>query len=414
MADAKTALILSSPESADEYRLNSGSSMRNGVVTIRKKLFFRVPDGANPLDYSDIDVYSHPNFPRKNSVLSCDPRYRFTGDASIEHPERGKYFTVSLDYSTEDPNATDSEGESVSSDTPPWKLRPTNINFSYPETTVAFDAAYNASGKLYEESVGKLSDGTPVLKAVCPVQNSAFDKISATRAVRDLQISFTFATRDWSIEDALACANSINLKSVTVCGIPIAAGNALLLPPECEYITTYEDNSTTVKWQYWSVNVVIRVNLSGILLKRKFMNTGNRAFFPDDMYYDDIIFALPIKAEGPSPIFRIRKAVKSAAVNAKGETYYLPTGLVDYVGYQQMLAIRAEWLAKTNGTNIAKYDIMPEECPNMPLISAGPQKGQVDVPAVDGSKPYDVLSFREFPYRDWGVLNLPEKGVKWQ
>ena len=82
----------------DWIRLNSGSRMSEGVVTITKYMHFKVPEGKNPRMYNDLDVYSHPAFPARYSRLPEDVRYYFTGNATIEHGDDFHYFTAALEY----------------------------------------------------------------------------------------------------------------------------------------------------------------------------------------------------------------------------------------------------------------------------------------------------------------------------
>ena len=78
-------LIFAGDTDADSIRLNSGSSMQDGVVTITKKLYFRVPDGQDPRAYSDLDVYGHPNFPQMYSAMQ-------TRNRSDSHPSFSSFF----------------------------------------------------------------------------------------------------------------------------------------------------------------------------------------------------------------------------------------------------------------------------------------------------------------------------------
>lgn len=176
-----------------------------------------------------------------------------------------------LEYSTTDPNATDEDGGAVTSETKPWKLRPDNIQFTYPEITLPFEESYNAKGELRDNR------GNPVL----PVQNSAGDKIPLERTIRNMQMSFTFATQNWDINNAIIYGNTINSNEITVCGLKIPKNKGLLLPPECSYITVYEDGSNRIKWQYWSVTINIQIEKSGLLLCRQVHDIGDRAKFKE-------------------------------------------------------------------------------------------------------------------------------------
>jgi hypothetical protein len=94
---------------------------------------------------------------------------------------------------------------------------------------------------------------------------------------------------------------------------------------------------------------------------------------------------------------------------------YLPIGDIVYCGWKQFIAIRQAYLGKTlNPDNkIEVYDCQCEQLTQMPLIAYGDKKGQIDIPAIEGEKGYDTLTFYEYPLKSWKALNLPEKGMKW-
>ena len=415
---AKPQLELTGIDDDSCTRLNSGSTMQDGVVTIPKRLYFKVPAGQDPRQYNDIDVYSHPLFPQKYSALSADPRYKFYGNASVKHDlDGGHYFTAELEYSTQEPNATDDSGGTVTSNTPPWKLKPDNIEFTYPEMNVKFEASYNSTGKLYEK-VYDPGTGSLVYLPVLPVVNSAGDPFQMERTVRNIQMSFTFSAQKWQITHALNYGNTINANEITVVGLTIPAGRALLLPPECSYITVYEDNSSKIKWQYWSVKIAIHVDVTGLLLNRKVLNIGDRAFFPDLPYEDDLIDGITFPASnGPAQICRFRKFKRN---NLSGGKYnFSQYGAAVYCSWEQFVAFRQEALSISSSlqktdTNYTGGIVDPqcEQLSKMPLVAYGTTKGQLDTAAITSGQ-YSSLSFREYPYKSWAALNLPKKGIKW-
>lgn len=418
---AKTGLILSDPDDPSQTFRHSGSTMQDGVVKIVKTFYFKVPDGENPRDYSDIDVYNHLNFPQMMSAFSDDARYKFYGNAQIaKQSADSRYFRAECEYSTRNPHATDSDGGEVNSDTPPWKLRPDNIRFTHPEIVVPFTAAYNSTGELYEDSGKKDSLGNVIYNAVNPVVNSAGDIIPADTAKKFLQMSFTYATRTWSMNNLLNFGNSINVDEIKVCGLPIPAGKALLLTPEVDYITVYHDNSNRIKWEYWSVNITIQIDTSDLLLTRKMLNIGNRAFFAEIKLQDDLLTKeelLPGTDTLPSQICMFRKAKKTVyefavewndngdPTKTKKKTVYFPTGEKVFCSWAQYLAAREMYLKKSGG----EYDCQCEQLTDMPLT----ETGHLDMEAIEQKKPYETLSFREFPSRSWSSLNIPRKGIDW-
>lgn len=405
-------------------RLNSGSSMQDGVVTIPKRLYFKVPNGEDPRQYNDIDVYSHPLFPQKYSALSADPRYKFYGNASVKHDlDGGHYFTAELEYSTQDPNATDDSGASVTSETKPWKLKPDNIEFTYPEMNVKFEASYNSTGKLYEK-VYDPGTGSMVYHPVLPVANSAGDPFLMERTVRNIQMSFTFSAQNWSISHAINYGNTINANEITVVGLTIPAGRALLLPPECSYITVYQDNSSKIKWQYWSVRIIIQIDVTGLLLNRKVLNIGDRALFPA-LPYSDALITTPIPfpaSTTPSQICKFRKYIKNPLTG--GKYNFSAHGDIVYCSWDQFIAFRQAAISQSAGLasltgplrdqNYTGGIVDPqcEQLTKMPLVAYGTNKGRLDTAAITSGQ-YSSLSFREFPYKSWKELNLPKKGIKW-
>ena len=407
---AKTGLILTNVDDDDSIRLNSGSTMQDGVITINKKIYFRVPAGENPRQYSDLDVYAHPNFPKKYSALSQDPRYKFYGNASISHErDESKYFIAELEYSTSDPNATDADGNAVTSDTPPWKLKPDNISFSYPERQVPFQAAYNSSGQRYN------AQG----QALIPVQNSAGTPFVAQTTERDMEISFNFAAKKWNPNNAIHYGSTINAQDITVCGIRIPAGRGLLKSPECEFITTYEDGSNKVKWEYWNIRVSILITFAETGHSKVVLNIGDEAFFTQKQYNDELLVGnqgvlMPATTNGkPSRICSFRKYKE---VRMGGQDYaYQPIGDRVFCSWEQFLAFRNAAIIKSQilqglGGSYKGGIVDPqcEQLSQMPLTSLG----FLDENAIK-NKTYNTLSFREYPTKSWVALNLPQKGVKW-
>lgn len=401
-------------------RLNA--TVTDGVATIRRRIYF---EAEHP--YEDaMDIVTLPEFPVKYSAHPRHAAFKYFGNADINPLSEGsKIWAAELEYSTTDPNATDDDGHPVDDNTPPWKLRPENIQFTYPEVIKPLEAAYNDNGERYD------SGG----KVLVPVKNSAGDKIQLEYSVRNLQMSFTFNVENWSVNNALTYGNSINQNEITVCGLTIPAKRGLLLPPQCTYITVYNDKSTTVKWTYWAVNIDIQVDYTGDLLERKVLDVGNRATFPVlDLSYDDFLSAaktlksdlnLEIPATTvPSQIchFRLQKLMFA---NSDGTKVFWPVkenlspdaGLV-FCSWEQFLAARQLYIAASrilmeNNVIKAEYDLQCEQDTQMPLDGLGGLdtstiKGHVDY--VENS-PYVTKSFRQYPTTDWSSLHLPTKGI---
>lgn len=389
------------------------ANVTNGLATITRRMFF---ESDGPTEDS-VDVMSLAEFPTKYSAHPKHPSYKYYGNASVNPlASNSRIWVADLSYSTTDPNATDSDGDSVTSDTKPWKLRPDNIQFTYPEVKVPFTASYDSLGRMYDD------EG----KAILPVKNSAGDMIAAERSVRNIQMSFTFATQDWDINNAIDYGNTINAEEITICGLTIPAGKALLLPPECSYVTVYEDNSTSIKWQYWSINVVIQIDKTGLLLNRKMLDVGDRAKFPAlDLSGDALLAAAGLQTAVPETLnaSQICHFRKTTAYNISGEDekkQYIPDGELVFCSWDQFITARRLYMdASTSLVNSGKmetiYELQCEQDTQMPLDGVGYlYKAAINGTSeyVDGT-PYETLTFREYPQMHWGSLNLPKKGIKW-
>ena len=401
------------------------ATVTNGLATITRRMYFEADSEVE----DSIDVMALPEFPTRYSAHPKHPAYKYYGNANIKPiSEHSRRWVAELEYSTTDPNATDEDGRTVTSETKPWKLRPDNIQFTYPEIVLPFEVSYNSTGKLYDKNGD----------AILPVKNSAGDKIQAERSVRNVQMSFTFATQNWNVNNAVNFGNSINSKEITVCGLEIPAYRGLLLPPECSYITVYEDNSTKVKWRYWSVSVNIQIDTTGLLLYRRLLDIGDRAKFKElDLSADPMLqaakqidsrfsnFKIPATAK-PSQIchFRLRQLLYTASDKGK-VTHYLfsPTGKLVFCSWEQFIAVRQLYIAASYilmNTKIPLidgiYDVQCEQDTQMPLDGQGGLFETVcnpDMPGYKPDTPYKALVFREYPALSWSSMNLPKKGIKW-
>lgn len=403
----------------DESQLTRlAASVSNGLATIHRRIYFEA-ENANE---DAMDILSLKEFPAKYAAHPRHAAFKYYGNAEIQPlSENSKYWMADLEYSTTDPNATDEDGGTITSETKPWKLKPDNIQFTYPEVVVPFTASYNSTGYLYDKNGN----------AVLPVRNSAGDRIPAERAVRNVQMSFTFATQSWNINNALKYGNSINSQQITVCGLSIPQYTGLLLPPECSYITVYEDGSTKVKWQYWSVTVNIQIDTTGLLLYRRMLDVGDRAKFKEiDLSADAMLAAAKsvnsrfanfvIKADSkPSQICHFR--LNEAVTYGNSKKLFYPTGKLMFCSWNQYLAARRLYLIASEILMRAAppqldhlYELSCEQDTQMPL-----DKGYLLTKAIDGhadyvaNTPYNTLVFREYPVKSWSGLNLPTKGMKW-
>lgn len=383
---------------ATDYGSNlyrSTAQITNGETTIERIMYFQ----AENLYENAIDVISLEVFPQKNSAHPLNASFKYYGNATVEPVDsEGKYWKAVLQYSTSNPNATDINGNKVTSDTEPWKLLPDNISFTYPETTVPFDLAYNDKGEL-----------------AVPVANSAGDAIPASRNVCSPQMTFTFAVKNWDVNNSIKYGDTINSSSINVCGLTIPSGAGLLRPPEASYITVYEDGSDKIKWQYYSVSVTIVFDIHGVLFLRKFLNVGDRAKFKsfdlsDDPLLKDAGVSGSITAcETPSQICSFRKNTKMIVA---GKNYYQPLGDVVTCSWTQYLAAREKYLNASSvlmekGLMNSTYELQCEQEKSMPLD----KDGYIDSSAIE-SKQYLKKEFNAYPKKSWASLNLPKKGLK--
>lgn len=404
----KPGLILTSVDDDESIRLNSGSSMQDGVITINKKIYFRVPDGENPRQYSDLDVYAHPLFPQKYSALSQDARYKFYGNASISHErDDSKYFIAELEYSTNSSSNFGSSGgdQEVTADTPPWELLPDNLSFSNPERQIPFQAAYNASGQRYN-SAGQV---------LIPVQNSAGTPFVAQTTARDMEMSFTFATKKWNINNSINYGNTINASEIEICGVTIPARRALLRPPKCDFITTYEDSTGKKKWEYWNVNVTILITFSPDGFAKRVLNIGDECYWRDIQYKDavlDIGYTLPGTTTKRSRVCSFRKYKEFK--RSDGKYSYFPVGDIVYCSWDQFIAFREAIISESlyMKDKEKKYtgEILDPQCEQlsqMPLDAAG----FLDENAIT-TKQYGSLTFLEYPTKSWKSLNFPSRYKK--
>ncbi len=392
----KNGLIFSN--TAEDTFFSSGSSMSDGIVTIPKILHFKIPDTDNPRDYSDIDVYSHRNFPQYGSALPEDARYKFYGNASIEKQPDSHYFHATCQYSTSDANATDSDGGGVTSDTPPWKLKPDNIVFSYPETNIPFRAAYNNKGRLWK--AGTQNTNNPI--ALIPVTNTAGDPIDELKPVKNINISFTYAIKNFNPNQFFIYPNSVNKNEIKILGITIPAQTATITSLEPNYITVYEDNSNKAKWEYWSININILVDIQDTVINAHPLNIGDRALFDAFTFTPtNTEIAATENAETIVSWIMPTKDSKGKYIQLNGKKMY--SGWQQFVKCYQLL----------NNSENDYFQMQYEQMEKMPLLP----NGHLDVDAItighERFKSYYYLTFRRFPFISWESLNLPKKGIQW-
>lgn len=370
----------------------TGCSVSDGIATITRTLYFKADNiSETAADILDLNV-----FPQKGSAHPKYPRFKYQGNAKIEpFSDKSLFWLAELEYVNGNIGSDGSSGdEDEDEDVAPWQLGPESVNITYPEVTVPLELAYNEDG---EKTV--------------PVQNSAGDMIPAETTVCNMRIEATFATRNWDEDNGIAYCNTINQSAIRVFGIRLPEKKAVIKSLNASYLTVYEDNSTNIKWRYWSVNVVIDVDISGTIIYQNKLNIGDRAKFDNLFLGDD-----PLLKEGniettfpgtttPSQICKFRMTKKI------GDNY-LPLGDIVFCSWEQYLAIRQAYYAASSSLP-SPYDMQCEQLTSMPLTASGYLLTEA-IPGhqdYDGSK-YESLPFLQYRPKSWNYLNLPEKGIK--
>jgi hypothetical protein len=349
------------------------------------------------------DVVSSIYFPRKGSAHPHHPQFKYTGNANVEPLNaQSKIWKADLEYSTSSGSTdVDANGNKITGDTPPWNLLPDSINFSFSEVTMPFENAYNDKN---EQTVR--------------VANTAGDKISAMKSHYNMQMSFQFSSRTWDPSYALIFGNTINASAETICGMKFKANSALLLPPECDYVTVYDDGTETIKWQYWNIRINILIDSTGTLFYRKLLNVGDRAkFLGFDISADPVLKAAGISGvisadPTASQICSFRLAVD---YNTTPANYY-PGGDIVFCSWSQFLQVQTKYnqaskklmeSGKINtwyNSNCEQHTQMPLDSTGYLLTSAIP--GFATTPAN-----YQQLAFKQYPSKSWTKMNLPSKGI---
>ena len=366
-------------------------NVSDGKATITRVLYFRADfQFETAADILALEVYP--------SVGSAHPKYsqyKYTGNASIEpFSETSLLWQASLEYATtytkvsssSSPGSTDDQDNKTDSE--PWKLAPESVRVSFPEMMVTRERAINPE--------------TPTTADV-PIVNSAGDIIPIEHPKRNTRIEFTFNVKTWDIETAHWLAHTTNNSALNICGLSVVEKSCILEKYDGTFHTVYEDNSTEVKWKYWSVDVSILVAFDLVTVEK--LDIGNRAHF-DPLLYSDALLTDVFLPDSKGPICKIRKAKKM------GEKNYLPLGDLFFCSWEQYIILRQAYIAVSKKMNLDPlYDLQCEQMSDMPLL----RSGNLDLGAIDGTEPYRTLFFQMYPAADWGALELPSKGVvqKW-
>lgn len=383
----------------------TSANISGGVTTISRVMYFE----SDNMNEDAVDITSLPEFPVKYAAHPLHPQFKYYGNATIEpFGSQSKKWRATLEYSTSSTSSssTDADGNKINSETPPWKLKPDNITFTYPEITIPFKMAFNKKGNCN-----------------IPVVNTAGDALTATRSVYHTKLSFSFATQNWNTNDALTYSNSINSNSTTICGIKFPKNTALLLPPEATYVTVYQDGSDKIKWQYWNVSVNIMIDMSKNIFVRKLLNIGDRAKFTslylekDDLLSDANIHTVfpPTNVASQICSFRLTKRVDQG----NGKIGYEPLGDLVFCSWEQYLAIRRAYINASLSPKLKDkitgiYQLQCEQQSQMPLNKGGYllTSAIMGHPDYNPETEYLEREFDQYPSKSWNKLNLPKVGVE--
>jgi hypothetical protein len=393
----------------ESHFTRTSASVTDGKAVIKRKLFFI----AEADDEDAVDILSLEIFPKKYSAHPKHSAYKYYGNASIEPlSERSKIWVAELEYSTTNPSSgsggknNDGTAETIE----PWKLAPDNISLNAAEITVPFKQGYFLNEDL----------GFTVLKNVC---NSAGDMYEEQKTARNLELSFSYAVKSWNSNNLMKYTNSTNSDTITVAGVTIPANCGVLKNLSPTFVTVYEENSTKIKWTYWQVSVTIIIDNTGTIIKREFLDVGDRAkFFSINIGKDQLLTdaqitntILPISTP-PSQICRFRLTQNIAGTGEPA--VYAPTGDIVMCSWEQYLAAAKLYqeAAKIVGRkNESARNYMPEveQMQKMPLDGSGFlfEEAIDGLPAYNGSE-YKTRVYYENEPLSWAPLNLPTKGIE--
>lgn len=365
-----------------------GASIQDGVTTIHRRLYFIADDVSEDAT----DIVNLKWFPQKGSAYHRDSSFTFTGNATIEPlSERSKYWMVDLEYSK---NSTGGGGGG--GDIEPWKLPPENLSFTYPELTMPFRRAYDSKGE-----------------STVPVLNSAGDVIIANHNIRNMQMSFTFNKKKVENDVFEDYCGTTNKSTITICGTKIPAERGVLLGLEYNLMNTYDDKGK-LKWQYWRITCTILLDVAKAVIKREFLNTGNRAFFNGLNLSDCNLLSkakaknsntptsfagTPSKPKKPDTVVSLRLPVVSS-----DNKNVFQTGKKIFCSYDQFIAMQQAFTqaAKDIGIQTPFYAQFEQES-NVPLTKTG----YVNEEAYENKK-YVTIIYRQYPVKNWSGLDLPK------
>lgn len=254
----------------------------------------------------------------------------------------------------------DTDGNKVTGDTPPWKLRP-EYSFQPVEVTVPFIKAYDPI--TWQQTVD--------------VVNYANTRIIAETKRYQLEITYTknyeFTRNDW--DNLLECyTNSAEFDILFDKRTAFPSGTLLILPPTCQtafWEETKKDDSKQIH-QYYTYTIKMIYDPNG--WKKNLLNIGTFALFPNGNGL-------------PEQIFR---------VTVTDQNGILLPGYPQWTSRSKALEIKAQ-----NSQNGNLFSADAETNP-LPLTASG----TIDINAMTNpvKNPYVTKTFVQYKEKDFNTL----------
>lgn len=383
-----------------EHVAFSDLSISDGVASVTKTVYlhFKRADGGllTAEDYANAKFEARKSvfFPQKNAVLAQDASFKFSGNGTITMwSQTAQVICLELEYTSGSSGSSGGGTQNGDSNTPPYELGVTEIDFTPEINVVPMTYGYNEEGKKI------------------PTVNSAGDPILAETEQYRGAMRFTYYLKEsgWKNNYSIAYMGTSNSRDITILDVPIDKKRALLKEISAKFLKTYDDDGKE-KWRYWSITVTI---LAGENITH-FLDIGDRAFFKDISYSDDLITEV-ITLNGTLPstgtssqIVRWRKFKKTTM--ASGKYSYNQTGDVIIGSWDQFLQFRGS-VFSYSAAKISKdanyigetLEAQYEQLESIPLT----KEGFVDLTAIQ-NKTYPTKDIYKRCPKSWAALNLPK------
>lgn len=328
--------------------LGNATMDTDGAFEVRKQIFF-----AGGISDTSVDVLAHPSYPAHRSVLYEDPSFTLRSSTLTRVGDTAQTtWLCEAIYRTQSGKSGNTRGKK------PWELAIQEPSITWDAREVPFELAYNDDNDL-----------------VIPVVNRANQPIQATTTERSKVISFYYYKQ---ARPSIYRTPVTNTAKLTILDEPeIDAGDALLMPLTFQYMTTYDQSSSSKSYNYYKIDVEIHVSKRG--WKRKFLNVGTRAKFTvgGNSYYSGIY-----------------------------TWHQNNVGVQVYGSRLDGLAAYTAWNRLNPADNTFDKWSMEQVTEPLPLTDTG----ALDRDAIYNpqANPYKVLSAREFKRVDFSFLGLPK------